>query len=189
MEQIENWETIKNYEGLYEISNHGRVRSLDRFVNGRYTNKAFAKGRILIPNKNGTGYLAVSLCFNGNQKNTHVHRLIATYFIPNPYNLPQVNHKDGNKQNNNLDNLEWVTHKENIRHAVRTGLLVAPKGNKSHMFNKCGLRSHNHKIVKSLKTGEIVTLKQAAIIDGYCYKYMSRMIIGNCPNNSSFISV
>ena len=94
----------------YYISNLGRVYSLK-------TNK------MLTAIDNGKGYLSVPIRLNGKQKRCYVHRLVAKAFIPNPDNLPQVNHIDGNKSNNNVNNLEWVTRKENTQHALKNGLI------------------------------------------------------------------
>lgn len=105
----EYWKYIKGYEGLYQVSNFGRVKS----------NK-FGKERILKPFTNSTGYLLVSLCKDGKVKAFTVHRLVAEAFIDNPDNLPQVNHRDENKLNNNVDNLEWCTNEYNINYGTRT---------------------------------------------------------------------
>lgn len=104
MEEI--WKDIKDYEGLYQVSNLGRVKSL-------YTN------RILNPMKHTKGYLRVRLYKNSVASNQRIHRLVAEAFIPNPENKPQVNHIDENKTNNRVDNLEWVTNKENCNHGTR----------------------------------------------------------------------
>ena len=115
MEEI--WKDIPNYEGLYQASNLGRIRSLPR--KGTRTKE----WHILKYNtKNQKHYCHIGLCKNGKSKTISLHRLIATTFIPNPNNLPQVNHKDGNKENNNVNNLEWVTNQENMIHSYKTGL-------------------------------------------------------------------
>ena len=118
----ELWKDIKGYEGCYQVSNLGRIKSLDRMTNNQY-GEYFMKGRIL---KNSIikdkGYCRVSLN-NGNGKiSKRVHRLVAEAFIPNPENKPEVNHKDGNKLNNCVSDLQWCTNKENIEHSIRTGL-------------------------------------------------------------------
>lgn len=105
----ETWKDIKGYESAYQISNYGRVRSLDRTdALGR-----FKKGQILSIGDNGYGYKTVSLYKDSKQKTMYVHRLVAQAFIDNPDNLPQVNHKDENTNNNNVDNLEWCTNEYN----------------------------------------------------------------------------
>lgn len=97
----EVWKDVSGYEGLYQVSNMGRVRSFPR--NGSRTNQEI----ILRQHKNRKGYSVVCLSKLGMQKLCKVHRLVAMAFIPNIANLPQVNHKDENKQNNCVDNLEW----------------------------------------------------------------------------------
>jgi hypothetical protein len=112
-ERDETWLPVTGYEGMYEVSNHARVRSLDR--NGR-------KGRILKQTIFNTGYYHVSLSIGNVRPNKRVHRLMMLAFAPNPENLPHINHIDGNKLNNAMDNLEWCTPKHNTRHAFATRL-------------------------------------------------------------------
>ena len=101
------WKPVSGYK--YLVSDAGEVYSL-------------ITDRVLKPQSNNKGYLYLKLHHWGKIKAVSIHRLVAQAFIPNPKNLPQVNHKDGNKQNNNVDNLEWVTGKQNRLHAYRTGL-------------------------------------------------------------------
>ena len=123
----EVFKDVLGYEGLYQISNYGRVKSLERkniFYCGlrkQYLERP-VKEKILSFNKSNNGYLQVCLTKNGKCCTRTVHRLVAKAFIPNPENKPQVNHIDGNKQNNNVKNLEWCTAKENTGHAIKTGL-------------------------------------------------------------------
>lgn len=111
------WKAIPGYEGKYEVSDKGEVRSL----NYRGTNRS----QVLKPLTSGKGYLMVGLCKNGKMHWEKIHRLVASLFIPNPGNKPQVNHLDGVKTNNVASNLEWVTGGENQVHAYRTGLKKA----------------------------------------------------------------
>lgn len=120
----EIWEDIPEYTGMYQASNLGRIRSMDRKItqlaNGGKTQFTYIKkGRILAQNIQNGGYFVVSISANAKRKICTVHRLVASAFIENPNNYRDVNHKDGNKKNNNIENLEWVEHSENIKHSYR----------------------------------------------------------------------
>ena len=106
---IEEYRDIKDYEGLYQISNLGNVKSL-------------RKNKILSTRINRYGYVDVHLYKDGSEKRCEIQRLVAQTFIPNPNNKEQVNHIDGNKTNNTVFNLEWTTPSENIKHAWNNGL-------------------------------------------------------------------
>lgn len=115
------WRAIEGYEGLYEVSNTGLVKALNKRVDSGKCHRRW-RVHILSHSSDAKGYLRVSLSKNGVTKTHKVHRLVATAFIPNIDNLPQVNHKDGNKANNCVDNLEWCSQSENMAHACKTGL-------------------------------------------------------------------
>lgn len=117
----EVWRDVKGYEGYYQISSSGRVRSLDRYVIGR-GGKRLIKGKILTPKEKKQGYLDIQLSKAGKSRSFRIHRLVAGAFIPNPENKAEVNHLDGVKGNNRAKNLEWSTREENIDHAVKNGL-------------------------------------------------------------------
>ena len=109
MEEV--WKSIDGYDGRYEVSNLGRVRSLE-FRNNQTT---FNRIKIMKATDNGHGYLIVSLREGGRRKNHYVHRLVAEAFIPNPDNLPVIDHIDHNRSNNVATNLQWITQGDNVR--------------------------------------------------------------------------
>lgn len=134
MEEI--WKDVVGYEGYYQVSNFGRVKSLERKIPARKAKRAKSE-TIMNQTKNNTGYLMVNLCVNQFRKKFLVHRLVAIAFIPNPDNLPQINHKDENKENNCVDNLEWCNnvynnnygrHCENISKANGKPVLCVETG-------------------------------------------------------------
>ena len=112
---MEIWKDIQNYEGLYQVSNLGRIKSLSR----RDRLNRVIQEKILKHGSNKKGYLIVVLCKEGRMKTCRVHRLVAKAFIPNPENKPEVNHKDEDKTNNKVENLEWMTRRENINYGTR----------------------------------------------------------------------
>jgi hypothetical protein len=112
----EIWKDIRGFEGYYQISNHGRVRSLDRIIPTKKFNIK-RKGEVMSTSLNTKGYPHIRLCKNGKRETFRVHRLVAQTFLPNPNNDEIVNHKDSNKTNNNLDNLEWCSEMDNRQHA------------------------------------------------------------------------
>ena len=117
--RIEIWKDKKDYEGLYQASNLGRMRSLDRWVSSKNGSMQFIKGRILKLFNNNQGYLHVVLSKNNKVKAYLVHRIIAETFLPNTDNLPCVNHKDEDKTNNRVENLEWCDAKYNSNYGTR----------------------------------------------------------------------
>lgn len=116
---MEEWRDIAGYEGLYQVSNMGRVRSLDRYVPHKTFGTKFCRGHIMATHKTSSGYLAVNLCKGNKYKTFDIHRLVAIAYIPNTDGLPEVNHKDENKLNSNADNLEWCTGSYNNRYGTK----------------------------------------------------------------------
>ena len=135
----ETWKDIVGYEGLYKISDLGRVLSV-RFGPKNHPSQ-FSEPKLMKLTKSSTGYLHVQLYKNGKSSTKLIHTLVATAFVDNPQNKPEINHIDGNKLNNTPSNLEWVTKSENLKHAARTGLRVNPN------LGKFGIANHVSKPV------------------------------------------
>lgn len=155
----EEWREIKDGEGLYEVSNLGRVKRLA----GKWSGGVH-KERILKNCKGDVGYFVVGISVKGRVKITRVHRLVAEAFIDNPENKPMVNHKDGDKSNNCVENLEWATAKENAHHAFDTGLR-----NNDHYVKK----------VAQIKDGKILKTWRS-IIEASRGLDMSKSNISSC---------
>lgn len=121
--QREIWKDIEGYEGVYQISSLGKVKSLKRITRFKNNDRIrVEEERILKPQITHKGYHKIQLRKNGKTKGHFVHRLVAEAFIPNPENKSTVNHKDGDKLNNFVGNLEWMSNLENMRHAYQTGI-------------------------------------------------------------------
>jgi hypothetical protein len=148
--ETEEWKDIEGYEGFYEISSIGNVRSLDRWVEHRLHGQIFIHGRQLKLATNDKDYVIVVLSRDCHKKTFYVHRLVALHYIPNPDNLPEVNHKKGDKKLNGKDDLEWTTASGNSQHAYDTGL--------SKIQNKEG--ENNSRAI--LKESDIITIRNMA---------------------------
>lgn len=139
--EIEIWKPIIGYELLYEVSNFGRIKYPNKSIVRRRKNSSektsqFRKEKFSVGYTNKKGYLNIKLQDGSSLKSVRVHRLVAIHFIPNPLNLPQVNHKDTNKKNNRVDNLEWCDNSHNIKHAYAHGLL----SRKGERQNTCKIK-------------------------------------------------
>jgi hypothetical protein len=130
----EIWKDVVGYEGLYKVSSFGSICSLVR--SNQYPNGTILKGILL-----NIGYLMVNLYKNKSVKCHHVHRLVALSYIPNPDDKKQVNHIDGNPLNNNIENLEWVSHRENMRHWMKNSVLGDRLMNKERIDKVLYLRN------------------------------------------------
>ena len=159
----EIWKDIQNYEGSYQVSNYGRVKSLSRVDSrGNKRNEKILKGR-----KNRQGYYDVALCKNGKRKYCRINRLVAEAFIPNPNNYPITNHKDENPSNNHVDNLEWCTYKYNNNY----GTCIKRRS-----------KSKSKKVV-CINTGEIFnSIKEAANITGANASNITQCCKGKCKS-------
>ena len=138
----EIWKDIKGYEGLYQVSSRGRIKSL--CFNHTDYSKIMKKG-------SNTSYDKIILTHNYKQKTFLIHRLVAETFIPNPFGFKCVNHKDGNKMNNNVENLEWCTYSHNLRHAYTKNLRKA----RTKKVEQYDLKGNLIKIWDSLKEASL----------------------------------
>lgn len=137
----EYWLPLRGYEGRYEISDHGRCRSLD-FLDAWGRKRV---GRVLKASHDRRGYPCIRLSLRDAKTSARLHRLVAIAFIPNPLRLPQVNHIDGVKTNNLWTNLEWSTNRDNVLHAVANGLIVHSVGDKARRFDSAVLVYNNRR--------------------------------------------
>lgn len=170
---IESWKPVIGYEGLYEISNKGRLKSLYK--------KAFGAPAIIEDRKpTPKGYIRIALKKNGKLKLHMLHRIVANAFLNNPERKDFVNHKDGNKLNNAVSNLEWCTNIENATHAIATGLW-----NKDNRGKKGG-KNIKARIVLDLETGIFYDYAgEAAIAKGFNAGTLRSMLGGHDRNWTS----
>lgn len=152
------WRPVKDYEGLYEVSNLGQVRSLNYKGNGYI--------RELKTHPNNRGYLTLLLTKDSTSSRKLVHRLVAEAFIPNPENKLEVNHIDGNKANNSVNNLEWATRQENNVHALNTGLRTALAGKHASFYGK----RHTEQTRKKMSQNSVYSKRIRCIETGDIYK-------------------
>lgn len=157
----EIWKDIQGYEGLYQVSNLGRVRSLAKMA-GKSPRKETTKHSF--PDK--VGYIKTNLYKMGEHKQVYVHRLVAEAFIPNPENKPSVNHINGVKSDNKVCNLEWVTVSENTKHAFTHNLRISPKQCLTMIINP-----------KTNDTVVFASKKAASLFLGCHHKYISSQFL------------
>lgn len=163
----EIWKTIPNSDNMYEISNFGRIKSLKGKNNSQ---------RILKPSINSKGYYSFGVSINGETKTFLLHIILAELFIPNPNNLPCINHKDGIKTNIKLNNLEWCSYSYNTLHSYKLGL-QKPNKNRLKIISK---------EVIDLETGIIFnSAKEAAFAKNINYNTLMCRLNGNIKNTTS----
>ena len=173
MEEV--WKEIPGYEGRYFASNLGRIKSRNNQHKDDYV-----LSLIKLPD----GYLKVNIIENGRHVQHYVHKLVASAFIENPCNKPQINHIDGNKKNNCIENLEWVTAKENVAHAIRTGL-----ANHHGMKGKLGILNHCSKpVFQFSKNGELIKRWDCISDAARFYNHKPCQIINVCSGRAKTCS-
>ena len=159
---------VKGYEGFYEISKHGIIRSVERVISTGAGNRKILS-HVISTRINNCGYVEIRLSKEGNRKSTFLHVLLAKVFIPNPEEKPEINHKNGVKTDNSLENLEWVSHSENVRHAYNLGLC----------------KKHPKRVI-DINTGEIYrSLKEASEKFLIPYSTCKNYLNGNRSNPTS----
>ncbi|ATC61752.1 NUMOD4 motif-containing HNH endonuclease [Pseudolactococcus raffinolactis] len=133
---MEVWKDVLGYEGYYQVSNCGRIRTVENrpYMEQQYDLDLY-KQHFLSPSKSPNGYRHITFCVNGIKKTKSIHRIVAEAFLPNHSDKPEVNHIDGNKENNHVENLEWCTASDNQRHAFRTGLQFNGRSRKIGLEN------------------------------------------------------
>ncbi len=158
----EIWRDIKGYEGYYQVSNKGGIKAVDRTITRSDGVKRFYPESLKSPHVNNRGYVIVGLSIDNIKVNKKVHRLVAKAFIPNIENKPQINHRDANKENNNVDNLEWCTNYENCKHAHENGLrkIEVLKGEDSNLT--------------TTKKKTVIAMRKLYKQGGYSYQDMAK---------------
>ncbi|AGO47319.1 HNH homing endonuclease [Cellulophaga phage phi19:1] len=174
----EKWHTIIGYLD-YEVTKCGRIRSIDRLIEsgGKYK---YIKGVEIKRKPTKLGYTRVKFSSKGKEKNIFLHRIIALNFIPNPENKRCVNHINGIKTDNRVENLEWCTHSENSIHAIKNKLTIYPRGEEHH----------HSRLILNLETGIFYNgAKQASIHSQYSYGHFKNILNGRDTNYTSFVYV
>jgi len=173
---MEIWKDILGFEGLYQVSNFGNVKSLEKtYYAGNYKSKRLQKEIILKPYSTGR-YLCVNLTKNGIGKNYKVHRLVALHFLPIIENKNEVNHIDGDAFNNHLDNLEWSNRSENQQHAYDIGLQKIRKGSEL-VYSRPVINTENGIFYE--------TISEAAFSCGVSIATLSRYLNGKRVNKTN----
>lgn len=184
---IEEWRDIKLFEGFYQVSNFGRVRSCTRTITYRNGVNHRYDGTIMIPRLAGHGYVQIRLCKDNHYTHLYVHRLVAEAFIENPQNLPEVNHKDENKQNNCVDNLEWCDKTYNVNYG--TGIKRAVKSKMERGISRAVVLEEEEeiRIFPNIISAARLTGVSAQSICAYCkqgnkkWKYLESFFLRRIP--------
>ena len=194
----EYWKDVVGYEGIYKVSNLSRLKTVSRekkvLRNAKEVNIQVVE-KLLTGQINSCGYKVFGLTKNNKYKVNSLHRIVALAFIPNPNNYDTVNHKDGNKLNNSIDNLEWCTQRENVIHAWRTGLskpyqrikgIKGVRGKLKKPIYDSPDKYHMAKKVICLKTGKIYgSVKSASVDINIRKETLARMLRGDRRNTTT----
>lgn len=175
--ELEVWKDIPGYEGLYEVSNLGNIKSLEKNRdNGHHGSTKRHYPEKILRKSDSRGYTVSALFIQGKIKMRLIHRLVALAFIPNPLNKPEINHLDGDRKNNRVSNLEWVTRSENIIHKYQT-LKAVPNCSKPVLDLNTGVFYDN------------ITQAYYSKPSPYGLKYFRQMVSGRYRNSTSFQTV
>ena len=156
MRIIEIWKDIEGYEKYYQISTLGNIKSLDRYVVDKNGKSRLKQGKNIVLHKDNDGYLHVRLHKDGKGHTYTVHKLVAQHFVEKPIDFNsvtyEVNHKDNNRTNNSFENLEWITHADNVRYSVKSGNAYCINGLGSHSNHKINFYDSEKRLLKSFKS-------------------------------------
>lgn len=173
---METWRQIRGYEGIYDISSLGRVKSLRRREHSDKRGYYVVQEKVLKPISNGKGYLGVILTKNGEHEHYYIHRLVAEAFIPNPKNYPQINHKNEDKSDNSCENLEWCTSLYNMNYGNT-------QERKAEFFKK--------KVAQYSLDGKLIaiydSITEAAKQNGFLVSPISNCFVGRYKTSYGFI--
>lgn len=175
----EIWKDIEGYEGLYQVSSLGRIKSFDRIIKYKIKNKIITylkKGRIMKPHNNGRDYLNIQFKDGNIRKHLYIHIIVAKAFIPNPYNLEQVNHKNFNKTDNRVENLEWCTQAYNNTYGTRIQRVKEKMSKPVYQYSLDG------KFIKKYNS-----LQEASKINKCSMGNISQCCLGNYKQSHGFI--
>lgn len=175
---MEEWKDVEGFEGYYQVSSHGRIKSLrrnHRMSNNRIEYDRSCGGAIRKQGVLALGYMCIGTCKNSIKNTYLVHRMVSIAFIPNPDNKPCVNHIDGNKTNNHVSNLEWCTYAENTNHAIKKGLMNYARGEKIYQSR---LNEFQVRVIR--KTSDLTHKELGEVFN------ISRSIITRIKNRDSW---
>lgn len=186
---MDNWKDIPGFEELYQVNQSGEIKSLEkRWITGKGNGRNHVQPEKHIkPFVSKFGYLRVSLWKAGKPKKIHIHTIVAMAFIPNPENKAQVNHKDGNKINNSVNNLEWNTASENMQHAFDNGLHVINEKTRIAVSarHKGGNNVNAKKVIDIVTGAQYECIKDAADANGISVWNLYSYLRGQNPNKTN----